>query len=102
MEVGKMFASLVLALVAAQPVKPFFPAPRPYPPGLRQETETAAGPRATNPPHVLYLNFDGATLRGGNCNNSATNCSFIVNGATYNFPAYTNDFRKPMIVAAHQ
>jgi hypothetical protein len=51
---------------------------------------------------VLYLNFDGAMLTKGNCSSAQTNCTFLISTATCNFPAYTNNFRKPMIVSLLQ
>ncbi len=45
---------------------------------------------ADGTPKVLYVNMEGATLRGGSCNNAAANCSNIVQGACasgHAFPA---------------
>lgn len=50
-------------------------------------------------PHVLYVNFDGAALRGGSsCSNSQQNCSFIVQCAgTSNYPAYSGSNRQQVL-----
>jgi hypothetical protein len=85
-----MVSSLILALVASQPVTPFLPPPRVPPAGIEnQNLPLPPGALAVDPPHILFLNFGGQMLHGGNCNSSQTNCSFIVTGSTYNFPAYT-------------
>lgn len=38
--------------------------------------------------NILYLNFDGAPLRSGNCSDAPTNCTFIAN-INADFPAFS-------------
>ncbi len=79
------------------------PAPLPPDPGLHRPLVEAIPlpddvPRIKRPkhveaagePYILYVNFDGATLRGGNCSNSEQGCSFIVRCTGMAMvPAYT-------------
>jgi hypothetical protein len=86
-----MLSALLLLAVQSTPTPRTFAVP--YPEGV-----PVSGPHAPGSPHVLYLNFDGATLTQGNCSSAQTNCTFLIRVATCNFPAYTNNFRKPLIV----
>src|SRR5215471_2076301 len=65
----------------------FIPIP-PDVPRIRPQTETVVAACAA--PITLFVNFDGATLTGGQqCNNSTTGgqgCSFIVTQAQVNYP----------------
>jgi uncharacterized membrane protein YgcG len=62
----------------------------PYPadvPRSRPPIETVVA--ACPAPIVLFVNFDGGQLTGGQqCNNSSQRCSFIVSQTAVNFPAF--------------
>src|SRR5262245_12644164 len=70
-------------LAASPPVT--LPPPIPLPASI-SPTRTAP---ATAGPHILYLNFNGASLTGSaSCSDATINCSFIVKG-TVNMPAFS-------------
>ena len=85
-----MLGSMVFALVATQPANLYFPPPMPLPQELRDQLarEQRSRPTAPGAGHILYVNFDGASLTGGNCSNAETNCTFIDSVGPYNYPAY--------------
>ena len=64
-------------------------------------TEAAASPKSranAAGAHVLFINFDGAPLRSGQCSNSVQNCSFIVECAgTAMYPAYSGNNRQQVV-----
>lgn len=48
--------------------------------------------------HILYVNFDGASLRGGQCSSSLQNCSFIVEcSGQASYPAYSGNNRQQVV-----
>ena len=85
-----MLGSMVFALVASQPADLYLPPPIPIPQEVRDAIarERRSRPAAPSGGHILYVNFDGATLHGGNCTNATTNCTFIDSVGTYNYPPY--------------
>ena len=93
-----MLSALLLLAVQSTPAEPRA-ITMPYPEGM-----PVLGPAAPGSPHVLFLNFDGGTVVSGNCSNALANppCSFIPTVASCNYPVYTNNFRKPLIVAKVQ
>src|SRR5438093_201200 len=66
-----MLSALLLLAVQSTPA-PVRAIAVPYPPGV-----PISGPHAPGTPHILYLNFDGATLTRGNCSNAPTNSTDI-------------------------
>jgi len=90
-------SAIVLALFAGQSI-PFFPPPVPLPPALRSP-HRAPG-RTPSDPHVLFINFDGANMRGDpSCSDAMTNCSFIIQGASVIYPAFAGtDTQRQQII----
>src|SRR5215510_10807407 len=88
-------SAIVLALFAGQSI-PFFPPPVPLP--LRSP-HRAPG-RTPSDPHVLFINFDGANMRGDpSCSDAMTNCSFIIQGASVIYPAFAGtDTQRQQII----
>jgi hypothetical protein len=86
-----MVGSLLFVLLAPQPATAYFPPPIPLPQDLRDQLqrEQRSRPTASGGGHLLYINFDGATLtHGSSCSDATTGCTFIAMVSPYNFPAY--------------
>src|SRR5215471_18480979 len=71
-------------------VSPVVTLPPPIPEPVSASSQRTAA--ATTDPHLLYLNFDGATLtRSPSCSDAISNCSFIISAGmtSVNFPAFS-------------
>src|SRR5262249_12616508 len=81
-------AGLLLAVTGlAGPQVRWLPPPQRLPVLLPRPSGVA--PRTASNPHILYLNFDGGTLRGSpDCSDAPGRCTFLIGQSSATIPAF--------------